>query len=230
MGLLPAPDGYHTTMAVWQMIKTAYAPGNFENWGNTPLVNEPKWFYGNGNAYEINARVANEDLEAWQHQGPNRELLHSALRAMLKERCKLVVHLQPKEVPDYKLVIAKKGSKMMLNAADPKLTPFDHLAGGGYMAVTQMEGRHILEEYFHAATMQDLCTFLNIGAGRPPIDDATGLTGRYDFKLRPYPEGSDDDENEPTPFDVHPLGLDIKPGKYQGFSIVIDHVEKPDAN
>jgi uncharacterized protein (TIGR03435 family) len=121
---------------------------------------------------------------------------------------------------------------MTENAADPKLPPSEKLADGGYVSITKYSSssRHISEEYFHAATMQDLCTFLNLGSGFPPIHDATGLTGHYDFKLRTYPEGSDDDENEPTPFDVHPLGLDIKPGKSKGFSIVIDHVEKPDAN
>jgi uncharacterized protein (TIGR03435 family) len=32
------------------------------------------------------------------------------------------------------------------------------------------------------------------------------------------------------PWLVESLGLKLKPGKYQGFSIVIDHVEKPSAN
>jgi uncharacterized protein (TIGR03435 family) len=72
--------------------------------------------------------------------------------------------------------------------------------------------------------MEQFCAILSQSG--TPVHDATGLTGRYDFKLRSY---SDSDDG-PTPFDLGPLGLQLKPGKYQTFSIVIDHVEKPDAN
>lgn len=224
--LKPTPTGYHARMSVGYLIMAAYVPGLFADWKNTPLLNAPKWIY---DWYEINARVSNEDLEAWQHQGPNRELLRSALRAVLKERCKLVIHMQPKEVPVYWLVSAKKGPKLMVNAVDPKLTPYDRLPGGGYFAVTQSEGRRMSELYFHAATMQDLCNFLSVGSRFPPIHDRTGLTGRYDFKLRSFDHSSDFQDGV-TPFQLDPLGLELKPGKEQGFSIVIDQVEKPDAN
>ncbi len=216
-------------MSVWGMIKAAYVPGYFENWENTPLLNAPKWLYENGsNFYDVDARVSKEDTEAWRHQGTQRELLRSALRALLKERCKLVVHMQPKEVPDYKLVIAKKGHTMMVNAPDPNLTPYMPLMGGGYMTITKSEGRRILEMYFHGVTMEGFCTYLSEGI-RPPVHDETGLTGRYDFKLRAR-DRSNESENGLTPWELELLGLRLKPGKYQGFSIIIDHIEKPSAN
>jgi uncharacterized protein (TIGR03435 family) len=224
--LRPSPDGYHTNLSVWQMIMAAYVPGNFEGWADISLLNAPKWL-NEDNKYEINARVANEDLDAWQHQGGHRELLRAALRNVLKERCKLVIHMQPKEFPDYKLVISKRGTKLMENAPDPKLPQFEKLPDGGYISITEWNGRRIAEEYFHGATMEDFCSNLSRSV-HPPIHDGTGLTGRYDFRLRIGP--SDYSGDVLTPARVDLLGLDIKPGKYQGFSIVIDRVEKPDAN
>ena len=216
------------------MIKAAYVSGFFENWENTPLLNAPKWIYENGsNFYAVDARVSKEDTEAWQHQGPQRELLRSALRALLKERCMLVIHTEPKEVPDYKLVVEKKGHKMIVNAPDPKLTPYGTpLLGGGYMAITKSEGRRMVETYFHGVTMEGFCTYLSVGSGHPPIHDETGLAGRYDFKLKAI-DRSNESEDEVTswqPWQLEPLGLRLKPGKYQGFSIIVDHIEKPDAN
>jgi len=74
--------------------------------------------------------------------------------------------------------------------------------------------------------MEEFCVFLS---KRVPIHDETGLSGRYDFKLRAG-DRSDEFDNRVTPWLVESLGLKLKPGKYQGFSIVIDHIEKPSAN
>ncbi len=76
--------------------------------------------------------------------------------------------------------------------------------------------------------MEDFCTYLS-RVGRPPIHNETGLTGRYDFKLRAR-DRSNESENGVTAWLVESLGLRLKPDKYQGFSIVIDHIEKPSAN
>ena len=226
---VPTPTGYRSQMSVWEMIKLAYVPGFYAEWQNTPLLNAPKWLYEDGsNNYAVDARVSKEDMEAWQHQGLQRELLRSALRALLRERCKLVIHTEPKEVRDYKLVIAGKKHTMIENAPDPNLAPYGKLPGGGYWANTKSAGRRILEVYFHGVTMGEFCVFLS-GGGRPPIHDETGLSGRYDFKLRAG-DGSDEFDNGVTPWLVESLGLKLKPGKYQGFSIVIDHIEKPSEN
>ena len=160
MSLVPTPTGYRSQMSVWQMIKIAYASVFDAEWQDTPLLNTPKWLYEDGSChYAVDARVSKEDTEAWQHQGPQRELLRSALRALLKERCKLVIHTEPKEVPDYKLVIAGKKHTMIENAPDPKLAPYGKLLGGGYWAITKMAERRISEVYFHGVTMEEFCVF-----------------------------------------------------------------------
>jgi uncharacterized protein (TIGR03435 family) len=226
----PTPTGYSSQISVWELIKLAYVPGYDAEWQNTPLLNAPKWLYEDGsNNYAVEARVSKEDMEAWQHQGLQRELLRSALRGLLEERCKLVIHTEPKEVRDYKLVIAGKKHTMIENAPDPKLAPYGKLPGGGYWAITKSEGRRILEMYFHGVTMAEFSVYLSRG-GRPPIHDETGLSGRYDFKLRARDRSDEFDNGVTPPWLVESLGLKLKPGKYQGFSIVIDHVEKPFAN
>lgn len=225
VNLGPTPNGYVSQMSVIDLIMAAYVPGAFENWRDTPLLNAPKWAYGT-DRYEINARISSEDIDAWQHQGHERELLRSALRDMLKERFKLVIHKQPKEVQDYKLVTSKKRPKLTLNAPDPKLTPFQQLPGGGYTAITRQEGPNILETYFHAVTMESLCAYISIGSQLPAVHDATGLSGRYDFTLK----RADPSQPSVTPYDIESLGLQIKAGKYQGFSLVVDHLERPTPN
>jgi uncharacterized protein (TIGR03435 family) len=223
----PTPTGYRSQTSIWQMIKLAYVSGFDAEWENTPLLHAPKWLYEDGsNNYAVDARVSKEDIEAWQHQGLQRELLRSALRALLRERCKLVVHTEPKEDRDYKLVIAGKKHTMIENAPDPKLPPYVKLLDGAYWAITKSEGRRISEVYFHGVTMGEFCVYLS---KRVPIHDETGLSGHYDFKLRAR-DPSDEFDNGVTPWLVESLGLKLKPGKYQGFSIVIDHIDKPSAN
>ena len=223
----PTPTGYRSQTSIWEMIKLAYVPGFSAEWENTPLLHAPKWLYEDGsNNYAVDARVSKEDIEAWQHQGLERELLRSALRALLRERCKLVIHTEPKEDRDYELVIAGKKHTMIENAPDPKLEPYGKLPGGGYWTITKSEERRISEVYFHGVTMGEFCVYLS---KRLPIHDETGLSGRYDFKLRAR-DRSDEFDNGVTPWLVESLGLKLKPGKYQGFSIVIDHIEKPSAN
>jgi uncharacterized protein (TIGR03435 family) len=115
---------------------------------------------------------------------------------------------------------------MILNAPDPKLTPFETLPSGGYTAITKSAGRDILEMYFHGVSMEGLCAYISVGSRFPPVHDATGLAGRYDFALR----SADSSQRGVTPWELEPLGLELKPGKSHGFSLVIDHVEKPSAN
>jgi uncharacterized protein (TIGR03435 family) len=65
----------------------------------------------------------------------------------------------------------------------------------------------------------------------PPIQDKTGLTGRYDFTLpwydyNHYPEISDPLDRMP----ITSIGLMLQRGKGPGFLINIDHIEKPSPN
>jgi hypothetical protein len=77
-----------------------------------PILCLPGW----GFWYVIDARVAENDIHAWQAQGKNQELLRSAMRALLKERFRLVLHEQQTKIPVYNLVVSRKGIRFKPSA------------------------------------------------------------------------------------------------------------------
>lgn len=224
----PTPDGFVSTLTVWQMLMVAYAPGNLESWLSTPLVNEPKWF-GDTDWYVVTARVSDADRDAWRNQSNHHELLRSAMQDLLKVRCKLVVHEQSTEIPDFKLVVSKKGPKGLKptvpGSALPKGTP---LPTGGVMV---SDGPRLRPTWhFYGVTIGELVDFLSRSSQARLVHDATGLTGRYDFAIQMIETPSREPEEEVYNWPIEPLGLELKPGKSQGFTLVIDHMEKPTPN
>ena len=207
----------------------AYAPGTYLTWGGTEVRNFPSW---NGDFYDFNARVAEADLKAWQHQSSQHELLRSAMRTALKERCKLEIHEEPSQAPDWELVIGKRGPR--LPAAAPGSTAPNgaklgmKLKSGGLMGQDVVNGKQV--KHFYGATMDDLVGFLTVLSRGVHVYDKTGLTGRYDFTFRevePLDPGSRD------PLDKYPLGqlgLELKRGMENRPILVIDHIERPSAN
>ncbi len=97
-------------------------------------------------------------------------------------------------------------------------------------------------------TMADFAIWMQSSVTDRPIVDKTGLTDRYDFKLRWTPDDSQfaqfrstgdvprkrDGPNAPPPLDVamrqQNPGWTIKATKAMVDVIVIDHVEQPSAN
>jgi uncharacterized protein (TIGR03435 family) len=221
----PTPDGYRARMNLWMLLMTAYATGPADAfWGHTEIAGKlPDWAQG-FNLYDVQGRVAPEDVEAWRNQGRQHELLQSARQAALKERCKLVVHEEHPLIRDFSLVVGKKGIRF--NHSIPRAAPANamKLRSGG---IAVWKGHE--EVHFYNATMDDLVAWLNRMCGRT-ILDRTGLTDRYDFIL-PYVQ----DSPRPPPdeylnFPVASLGLELKPGRGPGTTLIVDHIEKPDAN
>jgi uncharacterized protein (TIGR03435 family) len=224
----PKPNGFSATALFQQVVLFAYGPPcpiSMPNCAPTGIRNQPGWF---AEPYAFDARVSQADLKAWQNQGKNYDLLRAALRAALKERCKLVIHKEPKQQPIMELVIAKGGPR--LKAADPGATLPQGvlLESGGVMTfINNGHGGWI----FHGATIQDFAYFLSGVSPGGPVRDRTGLTGRYDFTLRRDPE---------APMTYYPemldalylegLGLKLKPGTEDRPDLVIDHVERPTQN
>ena len=64
-----------------------------------------------------------------------------------------------------------------------------------------------------------------------PVEDKTGLSGRYDFALY-WDTGNPDVSNNqgPPSYDIDDLGLTLKPTKALVDVLVIDHIDKPSAN
>lgn len=228
MNFNPSPTGYSSTMTVWQMLMIAYAPGSFESWASMPMLNEPKWV-GEQEMYVINAHVADKDIEAWRNQSGKHELLRLAMQALLKDRCKLVVHQTPAEIPDYNLTIGKKGLKIKPTAPGSVLPKGELLPSGG-VRTYDVSGRKILRFHYYGATMEDLAAYLSGFDQHRPVHDKTGLTGRYDFTLQRTDDTSLDPDEQVYMFRVDPLGLQLKPGKGTVLALHIDHIEKPSPN
>ena len=219
---------------MFQMIMLVYAPGDSEDyttWGTVATRNFPNW---SGTFYDINARVAKADLNAWQHQNSQHELLRSAIRAALKERCKLAAHEEPSKAEDLELVVGKHAAP--LRPAGPGFPGFESrigvpLSSGGVMGQEIVNGKEV--KHFYGATMEDLAKFLINLARGTPVYDRTGLTGRYDFILREVTP-LDSTPSVPTYFlDKYPLnqlGPEPKRGMETRPMLVIDHIEPPTAN
>jgi uncharacterized protein (TIGR03435 family) len=221
--LNPTPNGFTTKFNLSQAVVFAYGPPVPPSmWGTVELRNQPSWFV---ERYAFDARVSQSELNAWQHQNANHDLLRSALRAALKERCKLALHEEPAQRRMIELVLTKRGPR--LKAADPNATPPQgtRLESGGIQTFINggREGWN-----FHGATMLDLAYFLSLISPPVPVRDRTGLTGRYDFSLRRDPGVSNADLLDSLP--LGDLGLQLKPGRENRPILVLDHVERPIPN
>ncbi len=200
---------------------------------------EPDQVYGlpgwaESNRYDIQAKVAGEDVEAYRKLG--REQKQLMLRAVFEDRLKLKVHLGTKEVPMYQMVIARNGPK--LHEAKPGDTYPDGLkaadgtpiAGPGYaMRPGQFTSQQI--------PVSALLNSLKAETGRTVIDK-TGLTGKYDITLLWTPDHGRASGDVP-PADTGPsifsaleeqLGLKLELTKGSIKTLTIDHIDPPSEN
>jgi len=223
------PDGYKSSFRLEDVILQAYIPGPWKQL-RSKILNAPVWI---DDYYDIDARVAQEDMTAWQ-QAQNgyysdSELLHSAWQAALRERCNLALHLTPIEVPYLYLMVGKHGAKLrdtVPGAVKPVIGKTMRLGEGFYI---EDNG----QRRFVGVSMEEFTLSLMQLTQKYSVQDKTGLTGRYDFTLPWY-----DYVHHPTseirdPLDrmpINSIGLMLKRGKGPGFIINIDHIEKPSPN
>jgi uncharacterized protein (TIGR03435 family) len=223
------PDGYKATFTLRSAIMQAYVPDPHK-WLSSKVLNAPAWV---DDWYDIDARVAPEDAAAWQQAQDGYHLdsvlLHSAWQAVLRERCNLALHITPVEIPYLDLMVDKHGAKLndkVPAAIKPEGLIGNRLGSGYYFDDNGM--RH-----FIGVTMDDLAALLMRLDQDFPIQNKTGLTGRYNFNLPWYDARNYPASEIPDPLDRMPLtsiGLMLKRGKGPAFIINIDHIEKPSPN
>jgi uncharacterized protein (TIGR03435 family) len=223
-------DGYRSNeQSLWGIIMLAYYQTSKSPlyWKRNMLSGVPAWLMKNH--YDIDARVAPEDIEAWQKPDPERTMLRNTLQQMLIERCKLVLHSTTTEQPVYALEI-KPGAKLKLKEADPdEIIPKGAQRFAYDGAIESVD--HKSTWRFYNVSMNYVIAYLTaFGADRPVID-RTGLKGRYDFVLsgRPHDAGEPADTTG-FPEDLESIGLTLKPMKASMETLVIDHIEEPSAN
>jgi uncharacterized protein (TIGR03435 family) len=226
-------DGYRATnVPIFLLFNTAYTPqvGAAESYGIDQLKGLPDWI---NERYDIDARIADEDRAEWQKPESQKVMLQAMLQAMFADRCKMVVHREVKEVAVYSLVVAKGGPKF--KETDPTV---EHPGGiklpWGGVVIPSASGLS-----FYGTSMASFASFIS-NLGRP-VQDKTGLTGKYDIALKPpAPSGPAPGEQQDGPTASDPgfgvdsalsdLGLKLEPGKGQVETLVIDHMERPSEN
>jgi uncharacterized protein (TIGR03435 family) len=229
----PTPDGYRSHQPLALLLLTAYVPqvgsAAFYNFQDQ-IKGLPDWLMSDG--YDIDARIADEDRAEWQKPDAQKVMLRAMLQALLADRCKLAVHREVKETKVTTLVVAKGGPK--LKETDPTM---EHQGGqklpfGGVMVLNK-EGIHI-----YGASMASLASIVSSLANQGPVQDKTGLTGRYDFTLKFEKQGEKADDADPgiSPLEamflsgLNNLGLKLDSEKGQVETLVIDHIERPSEN
>lgn len=199
------------------------------------LFGLPKW--AGSEKYEIEARIDGETSYALSKlSGDQLKLAHQRLlQSLLRDRFKLTVHNEPKQMPVYWLVVPKNGptireSKPGDQYADGIKSRSGNLIGP-HMALVRLGGGRIAAQ---GLPLENLVSQLTAQLGRKIIDK-TGLTGSYDFTLEWMPDAGPanrTDEPGPSIFTAlqEQLGLKLEPHVGPVDIFVIDHVETPSEN
>jgi len=184
------------------------------------LVLNSDWV--NDEQFDVSAKADPAVLEAWKKLPPaeQQKQLRQMVQKMLADRFHLREHTEKRDMPVYALVVAKGGAKLTPSPPDP---PADR---GLQVDLGLIAGRGLTMD----TLAQMLWTRRELGSRK--VIDRTGLTGKYDLKLKWTPEGDPADAGGPSIFTAiqEQLGLKLEPAKAPMDVVVIDHIEKPTAN
>ena len=167
------------------------------------LSGGPAWL--DSDLFELEAKAADSSADQTQ--------LRLMLQSLLAQRFRFSMHRETREMPVYVLMAGKSGPKIreLKDGEDPPSPPS--------------------AEMVNRITMEGFVNVLNTGAGRlfagldRPVLDHTGLHGTYFFVMPPW----DPDEDFKAVVEAH-LGLKFEAQNAAVDVLVIDHIEKPDAN
>ena len=225
----PTADGFRSRQTLLLPLMTASVPqaGGAAFYSlQEQIKGLPDWVMTE--RYDIDARIADQDRAEWQKPQSQKAMLQAMLQALLADRCKLAVHREVKETQVTTLVVAKGGPK--LKETDPAV---EHPGGRalplGGVIVTNKDGMS-----FYGISMASLASFVSSFANRGrPVQDKTGLTGRYDVTFDTLADAADSGVSS---FEaaflsgLNKLGLKLDSENGQVETLVIDHIERPSAN
>jgi uncharacterized protein (TIGR03435 family) len=157
------------------------------------------------------------------------------LQRLLAERFKLSAHSEYKDLPLYKLTVAKNGSKLQpakVAGCDSVASPSPLCGGFRVYMRSQITGETV--------SVGQFVDILTLVLGRPVVDK-TGLNGYFDLKLQwtpenqvmePGQEAHEDATPGPTVFSAiqEQLGLKLDASRGPVKIVVIDHAEKASEN
>lgn len=232
-------DGYRVTgQSMRSTIMLAFFPQGMAFWSKDRLSGAPPWL---DDLYDIDAKVSEADLSEWQKQGTTldkKPMLQQMLQAMLAERCHLVVrHVPGAQLPGYSLELGKHEPHLTETEAGEVLPAGVPLGDGGVL-VPYNRGEEPRMR-FYGATMTEVARDLSQSSGGHPVQDDTGLAGRYDFTVNwvddpdsKMPAGviAFGDSDPLSRWDIDAVGLHLKPIKVPVGRLVIEHIERPTEN
>jgi uncharacterized protein (TIGR03435 family) len=158
------------------------------------------------------------------------------IQMLLAERFDLKVHWETRDSATYDLLVARRG-RMASKAAAPSEEETKAWGDQGVPPLYQKgDSRFGFHYIAHGATSEDIAQMLAAQFGSP-VNDKTGLNGKYYFDLRYYQtkasERADDETNPWPPLETairDQLGLKLVPSHGPVRFLVIDHAEMPSAN
>jgi uncharacterized protein (TIGR03435 family) len=190
----------------------------------------PDWI--NNARYVIQGKPPESIRDAMQTMSPAQrsKTVETMQQGLLADRFKLKAHFETREMPVYKLMLAKGGSQLKENpdAAKGRLAVSTSMIRGTAIPIRNLLGA--LE------SVPDV--------GGRVVTDETGLTGTYDFLLKwtPMqnitPQGSLSEASPSSNVEgvslftaiEEQLGLKLVPTKGPGQILIIDHIEQPSEN
>jgi uncharacterized protein (TIGR03435 family) len=206
------------------------------------LTGGPDWL--RSERFDIEATPAAGAIPTGTSSKIHDQMVKQMLQSLLAERFKLAVHRETKEMPVYAALVGKNGPKLTKSKLEekdcvppsgvPEIGISCHSFNGG-------RGRGMHGE---AVDLADLVTFASGWTDRPLVDK-TGIQGLFNIQTDgwqvmqtgPAPASDTKGEDgkllvdEPTIFEIFErLGLTLEPQKGNVDVLVIEHVEKPDAN
>lgn len=173
------------------------------------IIGTPSWVWND--KYDFVGKVAEADLPAWQKLSQRgfelkNPMLQTMLQNALADRCKMVVQRVPAQINGYALVVAKQGPNRK-NLIDSR--PDDAIPDRAIKIA-----------------LDGMTAFALEMSSPAPIEDRTGLSGKYKFDLsRLGTEGT-----RISDWDLAPLCLRLIPAKIATENIIIEHIERPSAN
>lgn len=188
------------------------------------IIGAPGWV--ESDKFDISAKPDIEGI-------PNDRQIRSMMQKLLAERFKLNLHHEKRELTVYAFTVGPGGPKLTKTQVTGVSLP-----GLGFRGLGSMIARN--------ATIGDMANLLQSMVLDRPVVDQTGLTDRFDitlnwapdetqFRVRgdppPLPPAADAD-TRPDLFKAvqEQLGLKLESTKAQTDVLVLDHVEKPEAN
>jgi uncharacterized protein (TIGR03435 family) len=156
-----------------------------------------------------------------------REESRLMMQSLLEERFALKAHLETREGPVYRLVLAKKDGTLGPQLLKSTSQCGDKPPASVPWALYACQGRTGPADMVMGATLfSGLTTTLESLVDRRIVDE-TGLTGRFDVKLE-WSRGPNDVER-PSIFTAiqEQLGLKLEPARGPSRVLVIDHISRP---